>query len=382
MLTVHDLTKRYTRRHAFAIRGISFDVPAGTFFTLLGPSGCGKTTTLRCIAGLEEPEDGIIRIGDREVFSPSRNVPPESRPIGMVFQSYAIWPHMTVYENAAFPLRFGRKRLASADVRKRTESMLERVGLAEFSGRWATQLSGGQQQRLALARALLCEPQLLLLDEPLSNLDAKLRTAMRSELKQFQRAFGVTTIYVTHDQGEALALSDSIAVLNHGTIQQIGPPKTMYERPENAFVASFIGDSTLVPGKVRVESGEWWVDCELGSFRCLPAPQLSTSEVWLCLRPEVVQVQPHPFPSDTTNTALAQIQSSEFLGDRLEMDLTVGQTHLKVRVAGTWMPRIGDMVHIHLPKEQLHLVPLESEASAASESDPTVENPTMATHIV
>src|SRR5207248_2672236 len=240
MLTVKGLCTDYLGERGQAIRAannVSFDVPPGKLFTLLGPSGCGKTTTLRSIAGLARPLLGEISVGDEVVYSSGRNVfiPPNQRGLGMVFQSYAIWPHMTVYENAAFPLPAGRRRAGRRDIEERVMRVLKTVDLEEMAGREATKLSGGQQQRLALARALVMEPRVLLLDEPLSNLDAKLRERMRFELKRLQRELGITTVYVTHDQTEALALSHAIAVMNRGRIEQIGTPREIYERPVNQF---------------------------------------------------------------------------------------------------------------------------------------------------
>src|SRR3954466_7652922 len=254
MLTVKGLCTEYVNERKQAIRAahdVSFDVPPGKLFTLLGPSGCGKTTTLRSIAGLERPQAGEIRVGDEVIYSSAGRifVPPNQRGLGMVFQSYAIWPHMTVYENAAFPLRVGRRRKFSRrEIDERVNRVLATVDLAELAQREATKLSGGQQQRLALARALVMEPRLLLLDEPLSNLDAKLRERMRFELKRIQRELGLTTIYVTHDQSEALALSHEIAVMNEGQIVQIGSPRDIYERPRTTFVADFIGSTNCLDG--------------------------------------------------------------------------------------------------------------------------------------
>src|SRR5512145_2141694 len=242
--------------HGNAIRAaeeVSFEVPAGKLFALLGPRGCGKTTTLRSIAGLEKPRAGEISVGGTLIYSARNNVfvPPNRRGLGMVFQSYAIWPHMTVFENAAFPLQVARKRTSKSDIRNRVLRVLKTVALDDMAEREATKLSGGQQQRLALARALVMEPSLLLLDEPLSNLDAKLRERMRFELKRLQRELGITTVYVTHDQSEALALSHSIAVMNAGRIEQLGSPREVYERPRNQFVADFIGTTNFVNGTVK-----------------------------------------------------------------------------------------------------------------------------------
>src|SRR3954470_2824006 len=256
MLKVENLAKRYETgagQPAGGVMGASFEAKPGEIFTLLGPSGCGKTTTLRCIAGLELPDDGVISLAGAEIFHAGRGkvVPMYDRDIGMVFQSYAIWPHMTVFQNAAYPLRFARSpRLSRSEIAARVERVLETVGLSRYSTRSATQLSGGQQQRLALARALVRAPKLLLLDEPLSNLDAQLREQMRAELKRIQLESGVTTIYVTHDQAEAMAISDRIAVLNQGRIVQAGTPSEIYETPNCEFVADFIGRTNMFRGKL------------------------------------------------------------------------------------------------------------------------------------
>src|SRR5688572_10050192 len=251
MLTVSGLCTEYIDERGESIRAaheVSFEVPQGKLFTLLGPSGCGKTTTLRSIAGLERPRSGEITVEGTVIYSSERNVfiPPSRRRLGMVFQSYAIWPHMTVFQNAAFPLQVGKPRNSRKTIEERVRRVLKVVALEDMAEREATKLSGGQQQRLALARALVMEPPLLLLDEPLSNLDAKLRERMRFELKRLQRDIGITTVYVTHDQSEALALSHSIAVMNKGQIQQTGSPREIYERPGSQFVADFIGSTNFL----------------------------------------------------------------------------------------------------------------------------------------
>src|SRR5436190_10877289 len=256
MLRVERLTKIFdnsTDQIAGGIREASFTLEPGTFFTLLGPSGCGKTTTLRCVAGLETPDDGVIAVDGRTLFDAKArvNVPVEQRSVGMVFQSYAIWPHMTVAENVAFPFTVSkRKRYSRAEIEEGVKRALDIVDLQGFQQRSATRLSGGQQQRVALARAVVHEPRLLLLDEPLSNLDAQLRDEMRSELKRLQNKIGITTVYVTHDQSEALALSDCIAVMDRGRITQVGTAQDIYFRPVNAFVARFVGATNLLTGRL------------------------------------------------------------------------------------------------------------------------------------
>ena len=261
LLRVEDLTKTFDAgrgedtRTVVAADGVTFSVRRGEFFTLLGPSGCGKTTILRCIAGLETPDSGEIVVSGRTLDSArsGAHVPANARGLGMVFQSYAIWPHMSVHDNVAFPLTVcpRSRRPGRAEIRKRVERMLELVRLGGLGPRPATDLSGGQQQRLALARALVTEPPLLLLDEPLSSIDAKLRAEMCIELKRLQQTLGVTTVYVTHDQDEALGMSSVIAVMEAGQILQIGDPRDVYARPSSRFVAEFIGDSNLMEGVVE-----------------------------------------------------------------------------------------------------------------------------------
>ena len=255
MLTVRGLTKTYaTADGGFqALKGIDFDVPQGGFYTLLGESGCGKSTTLRCVAGLEEPDGGSISIGGEVVADPERGVqvPAFERDIGLVFQSYAIWPHMDVFANVAYPLRVRRPRVAAADIKAQVMEALRLVGMEDYANRQATKLSGGQQQRVAFARALVRRPKLLLLDEPLSNLDAKLREQMRFELQELISRTGVTTLYVTHDQSEALAMSDTVAVMAGGRIAQSGAPRDVYGRPDNRTVANFLGSANFLRGQGR-----------------------------------------------------------------------------------------------------------------------------------
>ncbi|HEU5018316.1 MAG TPA: ABC transporter ATP-binding protein, partial [Pseudolabrys sp.] len=246
MVDLAHLQKRFGNE--VAVNDVNLTIRRGEFVTLLGPSGCGKTTTLRCIAGLEHPDGGEITIGDEVVAAPARGIylNPEERNIGMVFQSYAVWPHMTVFDNVAYGLRV---RHAPAPVTKeRTTRALELVGLPHLADRYATKLSGGQRQRVALARAIVYEPRVILFDEPLSNLDAKLREQMRVELVRLQHEVGITSVYVTHDQSEALVMSDRVVVMDKGVIQQIGDPQTIYARPANTFVANFIGVANLMPG--------------------------------------------------------------------------------------------------------------------------------------
>jgi spermidine/putrescine ABC transporter ATP-binding subunit len=247
-LEIRDLVKRYTAQSV--IGPISLSVAAGEFVSLLGPSGCGKTTTLRCIAGFEAPSEGSILLNGTSI----ERQPPNRRNVGLVFQNYALFPHLTIFENVAFGLRL--RRIGDAEVKQRVGQALELVGLPDLGERYPSQLSGGQQQRIAIARSVVLEPRILLFDEPLSNLDLKLRLTMRKELRELQRRLGTTAVYVTHDQGEALALSDRIVVMSNGRIEQIGSPREIYERPANTFVADFIGGSNLIDAVVvQVETG-------------------------------------------------------------------------------------------------------------------------------
>ena len=303
-----------------AVDGVNFAVQRGEIFTLLGPSGCGKTTTLRLVAGLEEPDDGEIYIDGKIVAAPQRGLflPPEKRQLGMVFQSYAIWPHLTVFENVAFPLRVRRE---SADlIRQRVDHALESVGLDGFADRGATQLSGGQQQRVALARALVYEPAVLLLDEPLSNLDAKLREQMRFELRALQRKLTLTILYVTHDQTEAMTLSDRIAVVNRGRFEQVGSPEEVYEKPATTFAGEFLGRTVTLDGALRKSGGA--PSIELPGGGCIVLGGHSTDSlrdgaaVRLIARPEDIEIL--PLAELASNQIDATVEQVDYLGDRFE----------------------------------------------------------------
>lgn len=252
-LVLQDVVKTYPGASEPALKGASLDVPQGSFLVLLGPSGCGKTTTMRSIVGLETPDSGTIRVGGRTVFGPGVNVPVHKRRMGMVFQSYAVWPHRTVAENVGFPLKIQKR--PAAEIASRVKETLRMVGLEEYADRSASALSGGQMQRVALARSVVMEPDLLLLDEPLSNLDAALRDRLRLELKRLQQDLGITSVYVTHDQQEALAMADKIAVMFNGVIHQFGDPRELYEEPASLEVASFVGKSNLLHGHATEQGG-------------------------------------------------------------------------------------------------------------------------------
>jgi iron(III) transport system ATP-binding protein len=290
-LDVRDLRKQFAIGRP-AVDGVSFHVAAGEIVVLLGPSGCGKTTTLRCIAGLEHPTVGRISIGGRVVSAPADGVqvPPRLRNIGMVFQSYAVWPHMTVKQNVAYPLRHRRVRRAEID--RKTGEVLKLVGLAEFADRSVVSLSGGQMQRVALARSLVYQPQLLLLDEPLSNLDAQLRLRLRDDLRRIIKQTGVTAVYVTHDQAEAVVLGDRIGVMRDGKLLQMASADEIYNRPADLFVARFTGASSLLAGRVLARNGEF-ATLEAGGQRLtalMPARLDAGAAVRIAVRPENVRL--------------------------------------------------------------------------------------------
>jgi iron(III) transport system ATP-binding protein len=313
-ITIRGLSKNFgANAEVAAVSDITLDIADNSFVTLLGPSGCGKTTTLRLIAGYLVPDAGTIEVDGRTVSSASSVVSPEARGMGMVFQNYAIWPHKTVFENVVFGLKL--RKVPAPDAKKKVSDALALVNLAGLEHRYPNELSGGQQQRVALARSLVVEPQILLLDEPLSNLDAKLRERMRTELKELQRRTGITFVYVTHDQAEALALSDRIAVMQLGRLQQYGTPLEVYTRPANRMVADFMGLVNLVPGRVRdVRNGAGTI--ELAENLVIEAPALDGAaageNVDVSIRPENIRLR---MPSAAAPAARAKITSHVFLGN-------------------------------------------------------------------
>jgi iron(III) transport system ATP-binding protein len=349
-----------------AVNDVSFEVKEGELFTLLGPSGCGKTTTLRAVAGLDAPDSGRIAVGDRVLFENdgsgrATTVPANQRGLGMVFQSYAIWPHMTVFDNVAFPLqvRSRKTRPSNAEIRERVERVLTTMELVQLADRQATKLSGGQQQRLALARALVIEPPLLLLDEPLSNLDAKLRESLRYELKRLQRELGITSIYVTHDQIEALALSTKIAVMNAGQVVQLGKPREIYENPNNKFVAEFIGTSNFLNGKVSSRSGDRYDIATVGGALSMTSQaDLATGdEVVVSIRPEALTLDVDGARAGHPNVWQGKVQTRAFLGDAVDHIVTVGEQELRARGNPSVSVEPGTEVQVHLDPSKLSLVP-------------------------
>ncbi len=341
----------------WAVRGVSLHIQVGEFYTFLGPSGCGKTTLLRMIAGFAFPDEGGVWL-DGELVNA---LPPWKRNVGMVFQSYAIWPHMTVFENVAFgPRERGEPR---AEIERRVGEALRMVNLEGMEGRRPSQLSGGQQQRVALARTLVVQPRVLLLDEPLSNLDARLRAQMRIELLKLQRDLGITTIYVTHDQEEALALSTRIAVMSAGAVVQEGTPREIYEAPQGRFVAEFVGASNLVAGEVRQATGNTMiVTTELGvevRAACPSAATPPSGRILLTIRPEAMDLVPPEDPPDGRNRLEGRVLASAFQGAAIEYELEVGETLLRASVTNPKGKRLfqrGDLVAVVFAPEDVGII--------------------------
>ncbi len=381
MIRLTRLTKRFAGRDANvkAVNGIDLEVPEGKLVSLLGPSGCGKTTTLRLIAGLARPDSGDITIGDVPVCSSSRGlwVGPHKRPIGIVFQSYAIWPHMTVLSNVMFPLRVGQSKVNRKEARERALAALELVGLRDLADRPAPALSGGQQQRVALARALVREPKVLLLDEPLSNLDAALRDHMRDEIRALQQRLNITTVFVTHDQDEALAVSDEVVVMNQGQIIEKGLPREIYAWPRDEFTAKFLGVSNTLEGVVHSVSGEdAEVQVDEGLLHCHAYGGLSAGDrVTAYLRPESFRLSRHR-RSDTDWAG--RLEVSIYRGDCWDHRVRVGSKTLKVR---TYREKIGlsydDTVYIAPEGDPGMVLPSgASRQEAATPEVPELEQPT------
>jgi spermidine/putrescine ABC transporter ATP-binding subunit len=330
-----------------AVKSVSLTIAEGEFVTLLGPSGCGKTTTLRIVAGFESPTSGRLRIGGRDM----RDVPVERRGLSMVFQNYALFPHLSVFENVAFGLRL--KRVPKAEIETRVRKALDQVGLAHLGERSPRQLSGGQQQRVSLARGLVVNPKVLLMDEPLSNLDLKLREQLRDEIRTLQRRLGMTAVYVTHDQGEAMAMSDRIAVMNGGGIEQVGPPREIYERPSTSFVASFIGQCNLLPGTLSANEGLFHTARGL-VLRVAGEPS-PTRAALLAIRPESLRFLNNGGETVGHGKLLTgQVADMVYLGDLAQIAVAIaaeggqGETlNAAWRITrGEPLPRIGDTVRL------------------------------------
>jgi iron(III) transport system ATP-binding protein len=351
-ITITGLSKTYSgsNRDMAAVSGLDLFIGDNQFVTLLGPSGCGKTTTLRLIAGYLQPDTGTIHVGDRLVSSSAHVVPPEDRGMGMVFQNYAVWPHKTVYENVVFGLKL--RKISSAEARERVNRTLGLVNLTGYENRYPNELSGGQQQRVALARSLVVEPEILLLDEPLSNLDAKLRERMRTELKQLQRRTGITFIYVTHDQAEALALSDTIAVIHGGRLQQYGTPFEVYAKPANRIVADFMGLVNLVPATVVDVAGDRGTVLAGGSLRLdmpVPGGLAKGDPIEIAIRPENIALD----APNGSGSALAKVTERTFLGNINEYYATLDSGPvLRIQTHPLQQFAVGDTVAVKVDSSQ------------------------------
>ena len=361
MIQATNLTKAFGEgiKEVKAIDHISFEVAEGQLFTLLGPSGCGKTTTLRCIAGLENPSQGEITIGNQSVFSDSKGilVPANKRSIGMVFQSYAIWPHMTVFQNLAYPLR--AQGYSRTETRERALKALETVGLLGLEDRPAPNLSGGQQQRVALARAIAGSPRILLLDEPLSNLDAKLREEMRFEIRQLQQRLKITSIYVTHDQIEALTISDQIAVMEGGKIVEVGSPADIYLRPKSRFAANFIGLTNIIPGrkKAALAGDIMIVETAVGDVRCRANDDLEQQKgILILVRPESLQVSRTP-PHGEENVWSGKVYEKTFVGDFVDCQISCNDFLLRAKLDSYTDLTTGDSVYVSVDPVRCTTIP-------------------------
>src|SRR5215510_1709339 len=369
-LEVRNLVKIFGK--LTAVDNVSFKVEQGEVVTLLGPSGCGKTTTLRMVAGFEKPNAGEVEIAGRVVVATNRriNVPPERRGIGMVFQSYAIWPHMTVFENVAFPLNV--RRANRQEIKRRVEETLDLVGLANFSDRPAILLSGGQQQRVSLARALVYSPSILLLDEPLSNLDAKLREQMRIEIKRLQQQLGFTVLFVTHDQIEAMSLSTRLALMNQGRIEQIGGPQEVYEHPQTPFVEDFLGRILRFGGKViEKRAGYDLVEFDgLNNVRVRVPEGLDGAgtgqRVLVAIRPEDARIESKE-SGEEENVIPCEVENILHLGREIELVLRVGDRVCTLTVARERGAELCRSIRLYLPPGQLRVWVADGELESESE---------------
>ena len=357
-LIIEGLTKQFVSANSVAISNINLTVKEGSLVTLLGPSGCGKSTTLNCAAGLEEPTEGKIRVGDFVMTDISKGLllPPEQRQLGMVFQSYALWPHMKVFDNVAFSLKL--QKVKGDELKKRVMDALDLVGLADLSARYPFQLSGGQQQRVALARAVVTRPRLLLLDEPLSNLDAKIREQARVWVRELQQRVGITTIYVTHDQSEAFAMSDMIAVINKGVLLQFAPPEELYSHPATQFVAEFIGATSFLKGAVTTVDGKK-VTVRVANGDILKLTDVSgktwsvNQNVVIAIRSERVEMAGAQKDGNILN---AGVKSSTYLGSKWQHVVDTGSGSLKVESVDA---ATSDRMSLYLPPDSILLFPEE-----------------------
>jgi|TARA_A100001391_G_scaffold145276_2_gene102922 iron(III) transport system ATP-binding protein/putative spermidine/putrescine transport system ATP-binding protein len=359
-VSIRSVQKHYGAFHA--VKGVDLEVEDGEFVVLLGPSGCGKTTTLRCVAGLEEISGGSIVMGDEVMSSASFSVPPEKRDIGMVFQSYAIWPHMSVAENTAFGLKI--KKMSAGVIEQKVKAALDRVGLSKFADRGASQLSGGQQQRVALARAIALEPGVLLFDEPLSNLDAKLRERMRFELRQLLQGLGITSIYVTHDQQEAMVVADRIVLMNEGQIDQIGSPTDIYYRPKTMFGAEFVGLANKLRGTLVANGSHSRIRLDNGEHILAGATDRSVgSSVDLVIRPEMLQLAATELSGDNVFRGKADV--TYFLGNIGDIYFNAAGHQLRGQLSPPmpWQP--GQDIWVRIDPASVLIYPATEKASTA-----------------
>jgi len=357
-IQLKDIVKRFGTLEA--VSHVSLEIHDGELFTLLGPSGCGKTTILRLIGGFHKPDHGEIYFDGKPVTS----IPPYERNIGMVFQNYALWPHMTISNNITYGLKL--KKLPKAEIADKVLHVLKLVNLTGLEDRYPGQLSGGQQQRVALARALVLNPDVLLLDEPLSNLDAKIRIQVRAEIRKLQKELGITTIYVTHDQEEALTLSDRIAVINLGKILQIGSPRDLYERPHDPFVADFIGINNLIPGNVKeINTTEKWVrvQTKVGPLRCTSDEQYKLGDqCMISVRPETASISQSEDTQKGFNCISGTVSFAYYMGNTIRYDVEINKEILfKVDVQNPWEHRLfamGEKVFVSFPVKTTLGIPL------------------------
>lgn len=356
---LENLTKTFSGGTVIAVNDLTLKIKEGEFFTFLGPSGCGKTTVLRMIAGFYYPDNGRVYFDDKDVT----DVPPYERNTGMVFQNYALWPHMNVFDNVAYGLKI--KKLPKPEIEKKVKEVLELVHLSGYEDRMPYQLSGGQQQRIALARALIVEPEVLLLDEPLSNLDAKLRVEMRAELIRIQKELGITAIYVTHDQEEAMAISHRIAVLNKGKLQQVGTPREIYDRPKNLFVADFIGECSFFLGKIdKIDKELIEVKSDFGvtlkGVKTYNEYDFSKGEeVVVAIRPEDFYIKPQE--GKENNKLSGAIQYIVFLGKYNRLFVNIGGKLIQVTVDANLSFEEQQKIDVFAPVNQTMVLPLDKE---------------------
>jgi multiple sugar transport system ATP-binding protein len=347
LIELDNVTKRFGS--VVAVDHLTLDVESGAFLTLLGPSGCGKTTVLRMIAGLEIPDEGEIRIKGEKVFSSKEGsfVPPGKRGVGLVFQSYALWPHMNVFQNVAFGLQI--QKIAQENLKNRVMTALDYMHLGDMEKRYPQELSGGQQQRVALARMLVVSPSIFLMDEPLSNLDAKLRMDMRTEIKRIHRESKATTVYVTHDQTEALTLSSKVAVMDKGILQQVDSPQNIYKRPTNLFVADFIGSPTinLIPGKIISREGEIFFEAETFSFMAPFLKVFCGASVIAAIRPEDIRVS----RVKDKEAIDGEVYSVLPAGAEVILQVKRANVTFNIRLMGEPSFEVGEEIYLQLPKD-------------------------------